>query len=344
MEVARQATDSTCAPSPRTGQEQSEAGTTQEEAEDTAFRVKNTFIVVGECEADGLQHVELHASGAHTWAISDFRVNDGLKVECRPPMADQEVSTPSSDGSSRFFPDDPTLHLATPDASFAVSDCHGLRGHVCPSMAEAPLLLTSAALLGQSGHPSQPGQPRQANADSAPELAPVATLPGLVVVQVPLQVQWDTNTPSGCGPPNAAVQVLSHNVNARTGAVSMNLHMVLSPPGMSPEGPSSTRMPQSQQKLRQSASSAALQRADRSPGEVAAERRDSVCCHWKKGCCRYENSCKFKHPTKQHGIGDEDGDPLYVLSGAETKSRFLKPSPSAPASDPMIMKLATLTE
>merc|ERR1719410_1127555 len=88
MEVTRQETDSTWAPSPRTGQEQSEAGTTEEEAEDTAFRVKNTFLVVGECEADGLQHVELHASGAHTWAISEFRVNDGLKVEWQPPMED----------------------------------------------------------------------------------------------------------------------------------------------------------------------------------------------------------------------------------------------------------------
>jgi len=208
-------------------------------------------------------------------------------------------------------------------------------------MAEASLFLTSAALLGQSGQPGQSCQPRQANADSAPDMAPVATLPGLVVVQVPLQVQRDTNTPSGCGPPNAAVEVLSHNVDARTGAVSMNLHVVLSPPGMSPEGPSSTRMPQSQQTLRQSASSAALQRANRSPGEVAAERRDSVCCHWKKGWCRYEDSCKFKHPTKQRGIGYADGDPLNFLSDAETKSRFLNPSPSVPASDKMIIKLAT---
>jgi len=119
------------------------------------------------------------------------------------------------------------------------------------------------------------------------------------------------------------VAVLSHNVDARTGAVSMDLHVVLSPPGVSPEGASSTRMPQSQQKLRQSASSAALQRANRSPGEMAAERRDSVCCHWKKGWCRYEKSCKFKHPTKQQVVGDANGDPLYVLSGAEAKSRFL---------------------
>jgi len=47
--------------------------------------------------------VELHASGAHTWAISEFRVNDGIKLEWQSPMAEQEVSTPSSDGSSRFF-------------------------------------------------------------------------------------------------------------------------------------------------------------------------------------------------------------------------------------------------
>ena len=99
VSVARQAADSTCTPSPCTGQEHSEAGTRQE---DTAICVKNTFVVVDECEADGLQHVELHASGAHTWAISEFRINDGLKVERQPPMADQGVRTPSSDGSPIF--------------------------------------------------------------------------------------------------------------------------------------------------------------------------------------------------------------------------------------------------
>jgi len=128
------------------------------------------------------------------------------------------------------------------------------------------------------------------------------------------------------------LEVLSHNVEARTGAVSMNLHVVLSPPGMSPEGPSSTRMPQSQPKLRQPASSAALQRANRSPGEVVAERRDSVCCHWKKGWCRYEDSCKFKHPTKQQGIGYADDDPLFVLSGALTQVRVRRPQTRWPLS------------
>jgi len=58
----------------------------------------------------------------------------------------------------------------------------------------------------------------------------------------------------------------------------------------------------------------------------------------------YEDLCKFKGPTTQHGIGYADGDPLNVLSDAETKSRFLNPSPSVPASDKMIIKLATLTE
>jgi len=161
-----------------------------------------------------------------------------------------------------------------------VSDCHGLRGHACPSTAKAPLPPTSAALLGQSGQLSKSGRPGQANADSALGLAPVATLPGLVVVQVPLEVQWATNTPLGCGPPNAAVAVLSHNVDTKIGAVSMDLRVVLSPPGTSPERPSSTHAPQSRHKLRQSASpAAALQRAKRSPGELAAERRGSVCRH-----------------------------------------------------------------
>jgi len=155
-------------------------------------------------------------------------------------------------------------------------------------------------------------------------------------------VQWDT--PLGCGPPNTAVAVLSHNVDARNGAVSMDLRVVLSPPGTSPEDPSSTRVPQSQQRPRQPSSSAALQRANRTPGEMAAEKRDLVCCHWKKGWCRYENSCKFKHPTKQHGIGDACGDPLSVATGAKTKSRFRNPRPNAPAPEPMIIKLATLTE
>jgi len=169
------------------------------------------------------------------------------------------------------------------------------------------------------------------NANSAQELAPVATLPSLVFVQVPLEVQWNTHTPWGCGPPNAAVAVLSHNVDAKTGAVSMDLRVVLSQPGSSPAGPSSTPLPQSQQQLHQSASSAAaLQRANRCPGEVAAERRDSVCCHWKKGWCRYGDSCKFKHPIRQRGIGDAS-DPLYVLAGAESKSRFPNPGSSAPA-------------
>jgi len=298
VSVARQAADSTCTPSPCTGQEHSEAGTRQE---DTAICVKNTFVVVDECEADGLQPMEMYASGAHTWAISEFRVNDGLKLERQPPMADQGTRTPSSDGSPSVFPDDPAFHLATPDASFVVSDCHGLRGHTCPLMAEAPLLLTSAALLGQSG------QPGQANADSAPELSPVATRAGLVMVQVPLQVQWNTVTPLGCGPPNASVAVLSQNVDARTGAVSTNIRVVLSPPGTSLEGPSSTRMPQSRQQLRQSASSAALRRATAKPSAMAAEKRDSVCCHWKKkGWCRYKDECKFMHPTEQRGIEGEE--------------------------------------
>jgi len=298
VSVARQAADSTCTPSPCTGQEHSEAGTRQE---DTAICVKNTFVVVDECEADGLQHVELHTSGAHTWAVSEIRVNNGLQLERQPPMAYQGVGTVASDGSHSFFRDDPAFHLATPNASFVVSDCHGLRGHTCPLMAEAPLLLTSAALLGQSG------QPGQANADSAPELSPVATRAGLVMVQVPLQVQWNTVTPLGCGPPNASVAVLSQNVDARTGAVSTNIRVVLSPPGTSLEGPSSTRMPQSRQQLRQSASSAALRRATAKPSAMAAEKRDSVCCHWKKkGWCRYKDECKFMHPTEQRGIEGEE--------------------------------------
>jgi len=305
VSVARQAADSTCTPSPCTGQEHSEAGTRQE---DTAICVKNTFVVVDECEADGLQHVELHTSGAHTWAVSEIRVNNGLQLERQPPMAYQGVGTVASDGSHSFFRDDPAFHLATPNASFVVSDCHGLRGHTCSSMAEAPLLLTSAALLGQSGQQSQSGQPGQANAEPSP-----AELPGLVMVQVPLQVQWDTNTPLGCGPPNASVTVLSQNVDAKTGAVSMDLCVVLSPPGTSPEGASLTHMPRSWQQLRQSGSSAALQRATAKPSATAAEKRDSVCCHWKKkGRCRYEDSCKFMHPTEQREIGDADGEETAV--------------------------------
>jgi len=306
VNVAKQATNSTYTPSPRTSQEHSEAGTRQEEAEDATIRVKNTFVVVVVCDADGLHHVELHASGAHTWAVSKFHVNDGLQFERQPPMADQGVRTPSSDGSPIFFfPDDPAFHLATPDASFVAFDCHGLRGHTCQSMAEAPWLMTSAALLGQSGQPSQSGQPGQANADSAPELSQVTNM----MVQVPLQVQWDTSTPLGCGPPNAAVAVLSQNVDARTGAVSMDISVVLSPPGTSPEGPSSARMPRLRQQLRQSGSSAAPKRTNTSPGFLAAGKRDSVCCHWKKkGWCRYQDSCKFMHPAEQRGIGDPDGE------------------------------------
>jgi len=162
--------------------------------------------------------------------------------------------------------------------------------------------------LGQSGQQSQSGQPGQAKAEPSP-----AELPGLVMVQVPLQVQWDTNTPLGCGPPNASVTVLSQNVDAKTGAVSMDLCVVLSPPGTSPEGASLTHMPRSWQQLRQSGSSAALQRATAKPSATAAEKRDSVCCHWKKkGRCRYEDSCKFMHPTEQREIGDADGEETAV--------------------------------
>jgi len=224
-------------------------------------------------------------------------------------MATYGNKTSSLYDSPRCCSDDSMVFLATPDASFEVPDFHGL-GDRDRSMAESPVPLASVASLGQAG------QPAHAAAASAPMLSS-----SVVLVQVPVQVQYGANAPLKHLPSNISVAMLSQEMDATTGAVSLEMRVVLSPPGMSPERLLSTSMPNSRRLLQHSATSA-VSRACTSPGAIAAEKQDLACYHWKaKGWCKYGNSCKFMHPKEEQGMVQQTRQKYGIRSHCHTGPR-----------------------
>jgi len=282
---AMQATESTCTPSPRTDQNQSEAEIGHvETTKDVAIHACGTEeLMMASGVAGGLQDLELHDT------VSAFDVKTGLKLEGLPPGAVCGDQTPSFYDSPRCYSDDSMDFPATPDASFGLPDFHG-PGDPDYSTAGSSVPPASVVSLGTSG---QLAQAAAAAAASSPTPAP-----GLVLVQVPVQVHNSAQSL----PFNASVAVLSQEMDAKTGAVALEMRLVLSPPGTNPEVTRSSDMPRSQQRPQQCARFFPLSRARSSPGAVAAGKRDVVCCHWKaKGWCKYGASCKFEHPTGQRG-------------------------------------------
>jgi hypothetical protein len=274
-----QATESTCTTSPSTGEQHSEGQTSKEETE----------VDADSSTTGGHQDVELHDSGENTLTASTFNIERGL--ERLPSMAAPGDQTPSLYDSPRCYSDDPSVFLATPDESFVMPDPHGLGDLLT---ADSLLPPTPLASLGRFS------QGFQMDCESAPE--PPVIFPRLVMVQVPVQLHCDASTPLAQGLADTNVTLLDQEMDAKTGAVSLHLRVVLSPQGVSPNDFSPTCMPQ-QQPPQQSATAAA-ESACVGPGITAAKRRDMVCCHWKtKGWCRYENSCRFMHPNAKRGMG-----------------------------------------
>lgn len=223
----------------------------------------------------------------HAWARNAF---DNHSSVAGGPYGDK---TPSLYGSPGCCSDDSMIFPATPDASFQVPDFRGLGDRDRP-MAESPVPLASEAALAQSGAPAQ----------AAAALAPTPSTT-VVLVQVPVQVQYGANTPLKHLPSKVSVAVLSQDMDATTGAVSLELRVVLGPPGMSPESPTSASMPHSQRLLQHSARSASLPRARARPSLVGAEKRDRACRQWNaKGWCKHGDSCRFVHRREQRGAGD----------------------------------------
>jgi len=281
--VAMQAAESTCTPSPSMGENHSEVETTKEETE----------VDADSSTTGGLQDVELHDSGENMPIASTVNVKDALQLERLLSTATYGDQTPSLYDSPRCYPDDPSVFLPTPNESVEISDPHGFEDVMT---AESLLPPTPLDSLGHYGHCCR------MDCESASEPSP-SIFPGLVVVQVPLQLQCDANAPLARGPAGADVAVLSQEMDAKTGAMALHVRVVLSPPGVSPKDFLSTCMPQ-QQPPQESATSAAQRRARVSPGATAAKKRDMVCCHWKtKGWCRYEDSCGFMHPEGKRGMG-----------------------------------------
>eukprot|EP00419_Tripos_fusus_P088816 CAMPEP_0172866726 /NCGR_PEP_ID=MMETSP1075-20121228/82152_1 /TAXON_ID=2916 /ORGANISM="Ceratium fusus, Strain PA161109" /LENGTH=402 /DNA_ID=CAMNT_0013715923 /DNA_START=15 /DNA_END=1223 /DNA_ORIENTATION=- len=274
-------------PYPTSGEHHSEVDTTKEETE----------VDADSSTTGGIQDTDLHESGENTSAASTGSIKNAMQFDTLPLMAITGDKTPSLYDSPRFYSDDPVVFPATPDEGSVASDLYGLGDRSC-LMAESPLLPTSLPSMGQFA--------------STPEPCP-STLPGLVLVQVPLQVQCDANAPLSQGPAYMNVKMLSQEMDAQTGAVSLHLRLVLSPPGVCPEDFSPMCTPASEQPPQQSEAQATLSKKRATPSTIAAKNRDMVCCHWKtKGWCRYEDSCRFMHLEAKRGMGgsavEETGD------------------------------------
>lgn len=298
--VATQATDSTRTSSLYTEQNQSEVEMGQEENRDTAIR----GWVHTQGVAAGLRDKELHSSRARTWPVSASGVDGGLPLEGPPPLATYGDRTPSFYDSPRCWSDDSMVFPATPDVCFEEPDFHGLKDRDLP-MAESSVSLASVDSSGQSGQPAQ-----------APAISTPTPSPSLVLVQVPVQLQPGANNQSGHELLSASVEMLSQEMDATTGAVALEMRVMLNQAGTSPEGPSLHRL------QRHSATSAVLPQARSSPGAIAADKRDLVCCHWKaRGLCKYEDSCKFMHPKEKRGVDKQTADGCAAFGNSRRRSR-----------------------
>jgi len=116
----------------------------------------------------------------------------------------------------------------------------------------------------------------------------------MVLLQVPLQLHCDSGAPFCNGSVDTSVAVLNQEHDSLTGSVSLQLQGVLRPHHRSTTIPLPATLPPQLQR----APKADAAHRHATPGEVAAQNRDFVCCHWKKGWCKLGESCKFKHPAE----------------------------------------------
>jgi hypothetical protein len=258
-------------------------------------RIKNTFLEFGEDLAGELEDVELHDSGAQTWAASDVR--SACQLQPENPLTAKVLEEDCSN---------PLDLLTVPSQAEKSSD---MRGH-CESHHVAaqtsPVRTSPASAL-------PPHQPKDADAATLnpPSFAPDESR--LVVLQVPLRLQGANIALLGCKNMDTSVIVEEQEIDAETDAVSLQLKVLLMPPTINAETlPKSLSL---QQLLSPSLASATLKRPRQTtPGEAAAKTRDMVCCHWKnKGWCRYGNDCKFMHPVDKCGLSAE---PPNLSTGA----------------------------
>jgi len=245
---------------------------------DAIVRIRNTFIDVDSGEDEGLQALEMHRGGAQTWAVSML----GLSNRCQPQQPSEVANhqgcrTPSSSGSTEGRSEDmeSPLSFAAPYGSLSmacVQELQKCRQHAAEST----------------------------QTDSLPVAAQKPS-PTMVLLQVPLQIGCELGTPFFDGSVETSVTVLNQEHDRVTGSVSLQLQVLLRPLDRSTGAPLQTPLPP-QLLQAPKADAAPQQRKHPSPGAAAKERREMICCHWKRGWCKLGESCKFKHPAEMQGI------------------------------------------
>jgi len=265
----------------------------ESDGEDGVFCVRNTFIDVDSGEDGGLQAVEMHESGARTWAVSMLNLGSDCQQQQSSVASDNSCSTPPACGSPESTWEDaesPFL-LATPSGSLSMAAVHDLfKRHG---------LAAGAPQRDSSPEAARPHQPSDSGTVTAQEPSPT-----MVLLQVPLQLHCGSGTPFCNGSVDASVAVLNQEQDSVTGSVSLQLRVVLRPHDRSTRTPSPATLPPQLQR----APTADAPHRHPTPGEVAAQKKDFVCCHWKKGWCKLGESCRFKHPveTRSKVCGTKD--------------------------------------
>jgi len=268
-------------------------------------RIKNTFIVVGEDMAGELQDVELHDGGAQTWAASDLRPRKSLEAE----VLEEHYSSP------KCCLKEPFDFRATPGRVQTPSDMagHHERHHSTAQASPVPRI------------PASTLPPQQLNDTDAATLYPplvAANESSLILLQVPVILQGDPNsTLLGCRNVSPIVMVEEQKVDAATGAVSLQLRVLLMPRALS-AGMSPKSLSQQQPPSPSLAGARLKQQRQATPGEAAAKKGNMVCIHWSdKGRCRYGDLCKFMHPADKRGVTAEAPELPKVAVPAPKPSR-----------------------
>jgi len=254
--------------------------------EDAVICVRNTFIDVDAGQDGGLQAVEMHDSGAQTWAVSMLNLGSHCRPQESSVASDEDCITPpaccSPDSTSEESEDSESpFLLATPSGSLsmaAVHELHKFRGFAA----------------GQTQRHSSPEAARPHQPSDSGEVTAQEPSPTMVLLQVPLQLHCGSGTPFCSGSVDTSVAVLNQEHDSVTGSVSLQLRVVLRPQDRSRTTPLPATLPPQLQR----APKADAPHRHATPGEVAAQKKDFVCCHWKKGWCKLGESCKFKHPVE----------------------------------------------
>jgi len=243
--------------------------------------VRNTFIDVESDSLGGLQAVNMHDGGAQTWTVSAFGL--GSRLQAEQPVEQDEGT------------EEPSVVVVTPEQSLACADFRpsDRRQHDSLS-AHTSTPLASVAT---------PDQRSDTYGASHPEPSPSSAAPGLVLLQVPLQLHCGTDTSLFRGSLETSVAVLSQELDSETGSLSLKLQVTLKPPATDAESPAQNVLPQPWlQESKAEAPPQQRRRPSASPGAAAAEKRDGICCHWKHGWCKFGEECKFTHPAEMCGI------------------------------------------